>query len=642
MATITVSTQDVRDADQFLTAYLKDKIPDADFSEGSVTRDFVVKAIAYIFAYLEKERRLTRNRQSLLTLSQLAADGEEDVDGAVEALLSNWFLTRKEGRPARLTATLHFSTNADVVISPSTRFFRTTSLVFKPDYTDVAVFPSSALKPTLAADGSVADYTVNINLVAASAGRDGNVPVGRFVGVDRFSPFFLYAENRTEGVDGKDRETTTELLARAPTAITVRNLVNARSIDTVLKEKFSNLSTLLVVGHGDPEMVRDLSDESVSGLRMHTGGYTDIYLNLNRTLVTEILTVGAPFSRPDGVTNILRDTSIDFTLLGVKPGHVLRITDGLTNAPQNYIVLNVRPNELEVHPRTPFPEIVSGVTYTVGTMSPAFNNILDNDQPTGETTDQLTRSGTVILAGRPHYRIRTVEVVDTVPVIIDERVNTGTAATLAANQYKVTTLVPGNAQSSKAVSELTVSDVYDGKQLKVTYETLVGYDVIDTFVNDRYERVLASNVQAKGYHPVYVYADIFYSVRTGQTVSADAVVQAAVSFIATFDPTEVIDVSALTENLRQAFPNISVIYPFSLRFDLIAPDGQVYKFTTTDVVSVFPSENNGATLTNGAALRSPIDNDDLDSLKAQLKELGITDRTLRYLSQATLVTATQR
>ena len=92
MASITVSTEDVRAADTFLSAYVKDKVPEADFSEGSVTRDFVIKAIAYIFAFLRKEQQSTRDRQSLLTLAKLPQD--ESVDEAVDALRANWFLTR--------------------------------------------------------------------------------------------------------------------------------------------------------------------------------------------------------------------------------------------------------------------------------------------------------------------------------------------------------------------------------------------------------------------------------------------------------------------------------------------------------------------------------------------------------------------
>ena len=62
MATVTITTQDVARADAFLEAYLKAKIPDADFGPGSANRDITIKAIAYVFAYLEAERRSVRSR----------------------------------------------------------------------------------------------------------------------------------------------------------------------------------------------------------------------------------------------------------------------------------------------------------------------------------------------------------------------------------------------------------------------------------------------------------------------------------------------------------------------------------------------------------------------------------------------------
>src|SRR3954470_7427247 len=99
MATITIDEQALQDADAFLTAYLKENVPDADFSQGGVIRDFVITAIAHIFAFLEKERKTTRDQQSLLALSTLPED--QGVSDAVNALLSNWFINRKTGRPAR-------------------------------------------------------------------------------------------------------------------------------------------------------------------------------------------------------------------------------------------------------------------------------------------------------------------------------------------------------------------------------------------------------------------------------------------------------------------------------------------------------------------------------------------------------------
>jgi hypothetical protein len=286
----------------FLTAYLSENIPDADFSEGSALRDFVVTAIAYIFAYLEKERKTTRDYQSLLSLSTLPES--ESVSDAVNALLSNWFIDRKTGQTARVTATLHFSTYADIPLAPTTRFFRTADLSFVPDTTDGFVIPASQLIPVFNAENVVTEYTATVNLVAEQVGTSYNLPTGRFIQADQFSPYFTYAENQAPIGGGKDVESTAELLARAPTAITVRNLVNSRSIDTVLREEFAGITRVLSTGFGDPEMLRDYSNESVTRLRMHIGGFTDIYVQLPITEIAEAGPLGGVYTRPDNTITI--------------------------------------------------------------------------------------------------------------------------------------------------------------------------------------------------------------------------------------------------------------------------------------------------------------------------------------------------
>lgn len=674
MASIIVSAQDLSNADVFLTAYLKDKITDADFSEGSVLRDFVVKAIAYIFAYLERERKITRDRQSLLTLSTLPAG--ESVDEAVDALLSNWFLTRKDGSPAYITVVLHFSQAADIVLRPTTRFFRTATTIFTPNITSNTVIPASELRPNINANGTVTDYSVTVTMVSATVGTTGNALPGKFLSAEPFSPYFLYAENLTQGKGGKDIETTADLLARAPTAITVRNLINTRSIDTVLRETFA-IDAVRVVGFQDPEMIRDLSSESISGLRMHVGGYYDVYVSLPRIDVVEALIIGAPFVRPDGLAVVLKDASSplkDFVALGVQPGHVLRINDGLPNTPREYSIVKVDTNAIEVQPRMAFPRATDEATlesvhYSIGTFSPTYDNIVASTPvfPTGETSRTLTHPGRVILQGRPHYKITGVQVVDTLTNAVTDmdRVN-GTPVGL---QYQVVTRVPANAQSAMAVTEVIVPSTNDGKTLRVNYETLAGYSDIQAYVTDRFERVANANPLVKGFNPVYISMNIEYKLKSSATatVKASDVSQVVADYINAFTPLEVIELSGIVQTIRDNFPNIgAILSPVLLTYSLYAPDGQVYEYQTDDIVTITPKYlSNSARLLNGVStdpegnrgLRTPIPNANIDpavsannqtlfelaclALSDQLLSLGVSDRTTRYFANASDITVTQ-
>jgi hypothetical protein len=683
--TITLDEKALSDADAFLTAYLSEKVPDADFSQGSVIRDFVITAIAYIFAYLEAERKKTRDQQSLLALST-QSDGEEIAD-AVNALLSNWFITRKTGQTARLTATLHFSSASDVTISPSTRFFRTTDLIFVPDAPAAFVIPASKLVPTFNANNVVTEYTTTVNLIAKDVGVSYNLPPGKFLQADQFSPFFSYAENQSTIGGGKDIESTSDLLARAPTAISVRNLVNSRSIDTVLRETFAGISRVLPLGFGDPEMLRDFSSEAVTRLRMHVGGHTDIYVQLPITEVVETdLLLGGPFTRPDNTVVVFKDAAANFLGLlptAVIPGDILRIVTGLPDAPREYIIDTVEAQTLTVVPRAAFSEPTDEalpspgtyVSYTIGDTAPSYSdkrNVLATLVSGGQTSRVITTPFRTTLRGRPHYRIKRVELYLVATPATIEVITSRVNGTPGPAQYRVVGLVPGNGQSAYAVDQIEVDAAsHPGGpwNMRVTYDALVGYEDVQALAVDRFERVLASNPLVKGYTPIYIQMSIAYRLRLGATTTLDDIEMAktVAEFINTFDLTHTLDMTAILEKVRATYPDLGVIVsPTILAYSLFAPDGQVFTYETKDIVTIFPSyPENNAHLTNGSpattfpaelALRVPITNADIDptisgtnetifaaankTLKDQLTELGVSDRTLIYLTTADDITFT--
>jgi hypothetical protein len=657
MATITITAQDVERADAFLEAYLKAKIPDADFSPGSANRDFTVKAIAYIFAYLESERNQARARQSLKNLTALTPD--EDVGEAIEALLSNWFLTKKGGTRARLPVVLHFSRATDVTLKPTQRFFKSSSLIFQPNITEQMVIPASDLQRSVDADGTIQDYSITVTLLAKEAGSTYNVKAGRFVAADPFNPYFLYAENLVEGYDGQDAETAQELLERAPTAITVRNMVNERSIATVLRERYSDLRRVVTVGFGDPEMLRDRAVEAVTNLDMHVGGYKDIFVDLNRTDVTETLTIGGEFRRPDNLITILRDETIDFTGV-VQPRDILRVVQGLPRVPRMYVVQSVLPNQLEVVSRQPFSDATDEqgtieqpvfVRYSVGATAPGFQDHVPL-RYTGQTSRVYKNTGSVVLTGRPHYRIKRIEVLnddDTVNAVLSTRVNMGPGPT----QYSVSVYNPPAAQSSSVMTVINVNAAYNGRRLRVTYETLSGFSEIDTFVQDRYERVLDSNVMLRALHPVYL--SILLNCRPLVEIDKADVARRLAAYINTLDPSKTVDVMEIGRYVRSTFPELgAVLDPLGVSYSLLAPDGQVYSFTTRDIVTIRPEyPTNHAKLTNGGSLRIAIPYASLDpaipanttkvstaekTLRRQLDALGVSDRTIRLMTDTSLIT----
>jgi hypothetical protein len=173
---------------------------------------------------------------------------------------------------------------------------------------------------------------------------------------------------------------------------------------------------------------------------------------------------------------------------------------------------------LEVQSRMAFlrptdENATESVHYTVGTFSPTYDNVVSSlpTFPVGETSRTMATSGRVTLAGRPQYKLTSVEVVDTLTSTVSAltRVN-GAPQGL---QYQVLTRVPGNAQSSLAVTEIVVPSTYDGQTLRVNYETLAGYADVQAYVTDRFERIVNANPLVKGFHPVYINMTIAFKRR---------------------------------------------------------------------------------------------------------------------------------
>jgi len=356
---ITITEADRVEAENILEQFLVDRFAEnSDFSKGSALRDLCINAMAYTFAYLKKERDYIRARQSLLLLGTLTGT---DVDDAVDEILSNWFISRKTGRKATGTITIYFSRAVDVAIPTTTMFYQSSTIAFLPNSSTTLTYGTDDLMPIRNSNGEISSYSLDIPAIAADVGEDYDIDPGSFVDYTRFSSYVLRAENRSPFSGGAGVESTEDLLDRSPTAISVRDLNSPRSIDSMLRDNFSNIDGMTVIGYGDPEMARDLIAEGATGTRIHAGGCVDVFL---RMPITENKTftglVGGEFTdiRP-ALTSFRDDTVTDFTDLpggSIEVGDIIEIYNYLPlSEPNRYVVKIVQPHGLEVSARSAFP-----------------------------------------------------------------------------------------------------------------------------------------------------------------------------------------------------------------------------------------------------------------------------------------------
>lgn len=692
MPEITITQSDLSDAEAFLTQFMAEKVPEASFEIGSANRDILIRGFTYLYAYLRGEVNYVTARQSLMRIQSELTDAD-DISEAVDEILSNFFVSRKDGSASRITVRLHFTQKRAYSIPLGSRFWRTTNLAFAIDSSlDPYVIAENSLFPVFDNRGVLVDYIAEVGMVAVKVGSTYNIPPGTFakVQVQGGLPYFSYAENTERASSGEDIESSSDLIDRAPTAISVRNLVNNRSIDVTLQEVFPEIKDTLTIGMGEPEMIRDARNEIAKHIQLHVGGHHDTYLDLPLIQVEENGTIGGYFARPDGVINVFRDPQLTHdmgitfsTILGIVPGNILYVATGIVGAPRGFQITSVSDHELEVSENTPFTEASDEtgetVTYTVGAYYPSFDDIvpatrtatisadpLYSDIPVG-TSRHIQSSGKIILSGKPVQKIVTVELTDpdgamslftdsgTGTVVFYNQTNDLPVQPVSPQytQYQTVIHNPAKAQSMEQIYEVNVGWFLDptwadGHNLRVVYMTPQNFSSIHDYVRDREYRVLDSNHLVRVRSPVWIEMVVEYRLKNTATGTVDhtAAAQTVAEFINSFDPNDDLDCSDIATILRTTYSDIGAIYPLEIYYRLYAPDGQMAYFSTTDIVSIFMDTlHPGVTLLNPGDLIPPADLigrgitaiDTPVAMNDWYNYLGVSDRTVQYRTTESMI-----
>lgn len=658
--TIVIDAADVASAADFLEQFLTDQVQDGDFGKGTALRDLTVNAIAAVYAFMRADAAQIRQMQSLNTVAAATGGDEEALRDAVTGILSNVLVAPKGGTKARGFAVGHATQQVDVFVAPTVRFSHAEGVDFVVDSDDTYFIPASELIPIIDANGLVLDYEFRIPMVAVATGETYNVDPGLFASFDRFNPYVTRVETIAKFSGGKGPETVTEILARAPTAVAVRNLVNDRSIPATLNDTFDGIEAILVVGMGDPEMQRDIVPTIAPHLKFHVGGMVDIYLRTALVETTFTGTVGDLFERPDGVATIFRDGSVSFA--SVLPGDIIRVVAGLPSVPAEFLVLENDGSQLIVGERTPFPVATdegsppTTVSYTIGRVAPNFDDVVSDvgSQPytTGVTSRRALTPGRVTLPGGPVMDILDVAIIN--PPIgeaafkstldgfvhFPNQVNDTpeeTATPAAGLQFQTIVHNPLYAQSASQWMELVVgTDTdptrFDTYQLRVRYRTLASFDTIDVFVRGERERILAAYQLPRGHHPVLVSMNLVYTLKPTATETLDnaAIAQTIVDYVNAHDAASApIDVSTIIQLVKNTYPTIANVVPstvggplLTIEYALRAPTGALISYETTDIVEV----------TEAKRVAGPV---------VALADYGVTGRTLRFVANTATVTASQ-
>ena len=283
-----MNQEKIEQARSLLLEIVNENFPDVDTRKGTVIYEYLVSILATGLAGINEE---IDKFKSVNSLSAIATNNTID-DSTVDAILSNWFISRKSGTKAKGLIKIEFNTSRDYFLPANTLFLTDKKIPF------VSTVDNTILAENLSVE-SVSTYSFIINIEAQEIGAtslvtDGtsfitSILPGNIVSITAVNDFFI----------GTDNESNIDLYNRAKSLITTRDLVSKKSITGFMLENFPEVKQIKVIGYNDREMQRD-----VNNIGLKTGGKVDILVR------TPEVNSGIIEGTTDGTGKLIIDTNI--------------------------------------------------------------------------------------------------------------------------------------------------------------------------------------------------------------------------------------------------------------------------------------------------------------------------------------------
>ena len=229
---------------EFILGRLATEFPELVLQDGEPIDDLVVKVNQVL---LEAFRRQIQQ----VSLNQSVANPEALNEAEADNLGANFFQARRTGGFSVGVARLFFSAPQFQLVTPSNPVLNSTGLQFFP----VENQAITADRMLFNEEDNLFFFDVVVR--AEAQGSQYNIDPNQLVKIDG-APSVVKVVNKIKFEEGDDKESTEEFLARVEDSLTEKSLVTTRGINARLLDVFDNVRLLQVIGHGDPEMDRDI------------------------------------------------------------------------------------------------------------------------------------------------------------------------------------------------------------------------------------------------------------------------------------------------------------------------------------------------------------------------------------------------
>lgn len=288
MSNIYFSESELTNATNIIIEYLRDTGFTGSVEDGTGIADTIIKPNALLYSLYSQLIEKVSAYLSLQKATDMYKAGTllaDDYDAAVDNILANWFVTRKEGKPTYGTLRIWFLQPLDFLHFTDGEIignFNGHNLVVNEDQ----VFAESNFSQVVNATTNYNEYFVDV-AVRSSDNFDDIIVEGDAGVAGRFSNvYYLRTSVPANFIPGISPETSEAFIYRTKQAITTRELITERAINTVLIENFDEILNIYTAGHGDPEQIRDIVTLD-NGARVHYGNKADIYVASNLTKISQ-------------------------------------------------------------------------------------------------------------------------------------------------------------------------------------------------------------------------------------------------------------------------------------------------------------------------------------------------------------------
>lgn len=259
MADVTIDTLDptlVAQAESFLVSFLQESYPSLDLTEGRVLRNLLIRPAALFHALNQTNMDNLRKSMSLLEIEK---DPALASINSVDAVLSNFRVTRNQGTRAQGQVTIVISNLLATTIEAST-VFEALGLRYAPLTTYVGVTTQEAVtsdQSRLIVARSDGTFAFTVQVEAADVGEQYQLKRGTRFALDPVPPGFIDAFATDDFSDGTNTETNEELINRFKLGISQPVFSGRIQIENLLRTNVPGMQQVSIIGFGDAEMIRD-------------------------------------------------------------------------------------------------------------------------------------------------------------------------------------------------------------------------------------------------------------------------------------------------------------------------------------------------------------------------------------------------